>query len=158
LRPDANLGHALHEGIHKYSSIVAQKILGIFVNEGITQHFTDLVLAEHGVAGKSSHAYKDQLAAAKVLAGWFTPDELAAVYFEGRGLTEFDEQLRQELGVDTATRPKLAAGNGGADLADKIMERKGKPSRATRRKPQAVPPAPAPVTPPAPTPAQGSGT
>jgi hypothetical protein len=141
------LGHALHEGIHKYSNVAAQNTLGVFVNEGITQHFTDLVQSEQGVGGKSNNAYGDQLAAAEVLASWLTPARLAEAYFEGKGMTEVDERVRQELGIDTATRVKLAAGNKGKDLGDKILERRGKPSRATPRKPQSPTPDPAKATP-----------
>lgn len=140
LRPDASVGHALHEGIHKYSSVLLQVILGIFVNEGITQKYTDQVLAEHGVPGKVNHAYGPQLEAAEVLAGWFTADDFAKAYFQGQGVSKIRDRVVAELAVTTQELPALASGNEGQDLADKIVDRKGKKSRVTPPAVKSAPP------------------
>lgn len=120
LRPDATLGHALHEGVHKYSSAALQSLLGVFVNEGITQHFTDAVLADHSLTGKVGHAYADQLSAAKKLASWVSPAQLGRAYFMGADLTHVVDAVRLKLGLESEDRSKLAAEKDGKALGDRI--------------------------------------
>ena len=51
LRPYANVGHALHEAIHKYASTGFRAVFGGFLRlEGVTQYFTNCVLREQGLA------------------------------------------------------------------------------------------------------------
>jgi hypothetical protein len=89
LRPKANVGDALHEAIHKFSSAAILKSvsqigesLGKFVNEGVTQYFTNLVLQEQGLPlGKNQ--YDEQLRCAQELVGLLHEDVVAAAYFGG---------------------------------------------------------------------------
>src|SRR5262249_6038444 len=61
LRPDANVGHALHEAIHKFSSPAFRNVFGGYLDEGVTQYFTDVVLVEQGLGKMTTHMYQDQL-------------------------------------------------------------------------------------------------
>ena len=81
LRPAANVGHALHEAIHKFASRGFRNLFGGFLDEGVTQYFTDLVLAEQELA--PGGAYENELRCAKHLALLFTPDIVARAYFQG---------------------------------------------------------------------------
>jgi hypothetical protein len=46
LRPTANVGAALHEAIHRFSSPGFRSVFGGYLDEGVTQYFTDLILVE----------------------------------------------------------------------------------------------------------------
>ena len=59
LRPSANVGHALHEAIHKFSSSGFRNLFGHNLDEGVTHYFTNLILAEQGLT--ESSAYELQL-------------------------------------------------------------------------------------------------
>ena len=81
LRPAANVGHALHEAIHKFASRGFRSLFGGFLDEGVTQYFSDLVLAEQGLA--TGGAYEKELRCAKHLVILFTRDMVARSYFQG---------------------------------------------------------------------------
>jgi hypothetical protein len=114
LPPDAKFGHALHEGIHKYSSIALQNAVGISVNEGFTQIFTDDVLAEHGL-GSVSHAYGAELECAKIVLGWINNDKpaLARAYFQEGHANPILQEVMRRLRIVTAQEiNNLKAGDG----------------------------------------------
>ena len=125
LSPDANFGHALHEAVHKYSSIAIQSALGLFINEGVTQYFTDSVLAERSL-GNSSNIYGPNLKCAKTVLGWINNDEkiLARAYFRGDAnplLQEVMNRLGLRAAKDLFT---LIRDRGGLGLCESI-EQKG---------------------------------
>lgn len=56
LRPTSNYGNALHEAIHKFSAPNFRHLFGAFLDEGVTQYFTNIVLKEQGLpAAKTSY-------------------------------------------------------------------------------------------------------
>jgi hypothetical protein len=81
LRPFANVGHALHEAIHKYASSGFRAVFGGFLDEGVTQYFTNCILREQGVS--EGKAYEDNLRCANVLVRLFSHDRVAMAYFQG---------------------------------------------------------------------------
>jgi hypothetical protein len=86
LRPAANVGHALHEAIHKLSSPGFRSVFGANLDEGVAQYFTDVVLVEQGLDKMMKHTYQDQLRCANRMITLFTPDIVANAYFQGIGL------------------------------------------------------------------------
>src|SRR4030095_10307651 len=93
LRPNANVGHALTEAIHKFSSRGFLRVFGTYLDEGVTQYFTDVVLVEQGLGKMTTHAYQDQLRCANQLIGLFNPDIVAKAYFQGAGLEDLARNL-----------------------------------------------------------------
>ncbi|MCA9420536.1 MAG: hypothetical protein KC592_05950 [Nitrospira sp.] len=81
LRPGATIGAAVHEAIHKYASPGFRAVFGGFLDEGVTQYFTDLVLEEQGVA-KGKTAYQNQMRCANELVRLFGHDRVAKAYFQ----------------------------------------------------------------------------
>jgi hypothetical protein len=106
LRPDANVGHALHEAIHKFSSPGFRSVFGGYLDEGVTQYFTDLILVEQGIGKMTTHSYQGQLRCANQLVGLFNPDLMAKAYFHGAGL---DELARNLVGRLNTNLKELAA-------------------------------------------------
>jgi hypothetical protein len=117
LPPRANFGHALHEGIHKYSAAVVLGALGKSLNEGITQYFTDRVQAEHNVEGEAQNEYGPHVECAKIVLSWLPDREktLAEAYFQGKA-TVLAEAINKQLGIDAGQRAKLVG-------EDKLCER-----------------------------------
>lgn len=123
LRPDANVGHALHEAIHKFSSPGFRSVFGGYLDEGVTQYFTDLVLQEQGLGKMTTHAYRDQLRCANQLVGLFNPDIIAKAYFQGVGLDDLANNLVGRLNTNlTELATKLKRG-------DALCQRIGKAPR-----------------------------
>jgi hypothetical protein len=83
LPPDAKFGHALHESVHKYSKLVLKGVCSQFLNEGVTQYFADIVLADQGLPKFTGHAYQKQLECAARFINRFHLDQVASVYFLG---------------------------------------------------------------------------
>ena len=83
LPPDAKFGTALHEAIHKYSKIDLRNQCGIFLNEGLTQYFADIVLTDRRLPKFTGHAYQNQLACATRFISRFHLEEVAPAYFLG---------------------------------------------------------------------------
>ena len=83
LPPDAKFGHALHESVHKYSKLVLKGVCSQFLNEGVTQYFADIVLADQGFPKFTGHAYQKQLECAARFIDRFHLDQVASVYFLG---------------------------------------------------------------------------
>jgi len=109
LRPAADVGHALHEAIHKFSSPGFRNVFGGYLDEGVTQYFTDVVLEEQGLGKMTTHSYQDQLRCASQLAGLFNPDLVAKAYFQGAGLDDLARNLAGKLNTnltELATRLK----------------------------------------------------
>jgi hypothetical protein len=120
---DANFGQALHEGIHKYSSVAIQNALGVFINEGFTQLYTDDVLAEHGL-GSMSHAYGRNLKCARIVLRWINNDmvSLGRAYFRGDANPLLQEVTRK-LGLKTARdRIQLTEDRDGLGLCERIEQ------------------------------------
>jgi hypothetical protein len=124
LSPDAKFGHALHEGIHKFSAPAVQNVFGVFLNEGFTQHFADVVQDERSMGGFPQHAYKEQLACARIVRHWVNNDDrlLARAYFQANAI-EVREAVLRKLGIQGAELIKLAKGEGGEDLCERIKDK-----------------------------------
>ncbi len=81
LRPDSNVGDALHESIHKFAAPNSFLFtFGKYLTEGVTQYFTDLVLEEQHLP-KAKNAYKDNLDCAHKLLDLSSHDIVAKAYF-----------------------------------------------------------------------------
>jgi len=81
LRPDAVVGDALHESIHKFASPnIFLFDFGRFLTEGVTQYFTDLVLEEQGLP-KAKNTYAENLRCANKLVDLSSHDIVARAYF-----------------------------------------------------------------------------
>src|SRR5262245_35044380 len=137
LRPAANVGHALHEAIHKFSSPGFRSVFGGYLDEGVTQYFTDVVLVEQGLGKMTTHTYQDQLRCANQLIGLFNPDIIAKAYFQGAGLQDLanilvgrlntnlrelatklknGDALCKKIGTLTAPRPPASGASRGQPL------------------------------------------
>src|SRR5215471_1605701 len=112
LRPAANVGHALHEATHKFSSPGFRSVFGGYLDEGVTQYFTDVVLVEQGLGKMTTHSYQDQLRCANHLVGLFNPDVIAKAYFQGAGLQDLASILVGRLNTNlTELATKLKYGD-----------------------------------------------
>lgn len=110
LRPASNVGHALHEAIHKFSSPGFRSVFGGYLDEGVTQYFTDLVLVEQGLGRMTTHVYQDQLRCANRLVTLFNHDAVAKAYFQGIGLDSLARNVVGRLNTnlaELATRLKI---------------------------------------------------
>src|SRR5215813_12999472 len=110
LRPAANVGHALHEALHKFSSPGFRSVFGGYLDEGVTQYFTDLVLLEQGLGRMTTHAYQDQLRCANRLVALFNHDTVAKAYFQGVGLDSLARNVVGRLNTnltELATKLKI---------------------------------------------------
>ena len=119
LPPEANLGHAMHEALHRYSSPVTQAVFGVFINEGFTQYFTDRVLAEQQVEGKTTHRYQRQLDCARKVIGWSSPEMVAKSYFLGEA-SPLSVVLAQHTGATGGELQRLAHTDDGLGLCERI--------------------------------------
>jgi hypothetical protein len=121
LPPGAAFGHALHEGIHKYSSPVVLSVFGQFLNEGVTQYFAESVQEEHNVEGKAQHEYGEQLECAKIAMGFLRDGEktLAEAYFQGNP-TLMVQEINAKLGINQEERFKLVSTN---QLCERIKQK-----------------------------------
>ena len=121
LPPRAEFGHALHEGIHKYSSRVVLTMFGQFLNEGVTQYFADRVQEEHQVEGKTKHEYGEQLECAKIALSFLKDGDktLAEAYFQGKAIP-MSEEINARLGINQGERAKLVSDN---KLCERIKQK-----------------------------------
>ncbi len=86
----------LHEAIHLNSQEIFQKTFGHHLNEGVTEHFTRIVLKEQGLDPGS--AYPDELAMAEALIsdlGSDGEDLIGQAYFQGK--TEAQKRVNAAL-------------------------------------------------------------
>ena len=104
LRPYANVGHALHEAIHKYASTGFRAVFGGFLDEGVTQYFTNCVLREQGLA--EGKAYEGNLRCANELVRLFGHDLVARAYFQD-GYQSLAKEVARNLNISLAQLPKL---------------------------------------------------
>jgi hypothetical protein len=102
LRPAADVGAALHEAIHKFSSPGFRSVFGGYLDEGVTQYFTDLVLVEQGLGKMTTHSYQDQLRCANKVVAIFGPDIIAKAYFQGVGLESLARSVVGRLNTNLA--------------------------------------------------------
>ena len=89
----------LHEAIHLNSQEMFQKTFGHHLNEGVTEHFTRIVLKEQGLDPGS--AYPDELAMAEALIsdlGSDGEDLTGQAYFQGK--TEAQSRVNAALSHD----------------------------------------------------------
>ena len=125
LPPNPHFGHALHEGIHKYSSIALQNALGVYINEGFTQIFTDDVLAEHGL-GSFSHEYGEHMKCANIVLKWMNNDKaaLGRAYFQGSAdANTMMQEVMRKLGLKTAMELiRLVNDREGLGLCERIKK------------------------------------
>jgi Domain of unknown function (DUF4157) len=131
---DSKFGHALHEAIHKYSpttqcvtqldrntqmrtpSTVTLCNCDAFLNEGLTQCFADIVLADQGLPKFTDHAYKDQLACAARFVRTYQLENVARLYFlndSGGALNQF-VQSKQCAHFCSPEQTAMNDGNGAA--------------------------------------------
>jgi hypothetical protein len=106
LRPGSNLGHALHEAIHKLASPAFFNFYGSFWEEGVCQYFTDRVLEEQGLPAMKSHLYGTELGCAKRLVAFTSHEVVAEAYFVNH--TVLLNQLTAKLRLDRGTIMNLA--------------------------------------------------
>jgi hypothetical protein len=86
VRSRTKFGHALHEAMHKVAHPVFHPYWQRFINEGVTQYFTDMLLEEQGLSKVTDHKYQAELACAKKLATTVTTWQVvAAAYFQNDG-------------------------------------------------------------------------
>lgn len=109
LRPSTHTGHALHEAIHKFASPGFQTTFGSFLNEGVTQYFTDLVLQEQGLDRMEGHFYQSQLACANRLVQLFGQDLVARAYFQGK--PDLARNVVRRLNTDFLGLHRLKSGD-----------------------------------------------
>jgi hypothetical protein len=93
------LGYVIHEFIHKLSGPTVKNMLGIFVNEGITQYFTDHFLAEGQYDILTDHGYMDNLACANKIVSQTNEQLVADAYFNNS--TKLVESLQKILNLKT---------------------------------------------------------
>lgn len=128
LRPAANVGATLHEAIHKFSSPGFRSAFGSYLDEGVTQYFTDLVLVEQGLGKMATHSYQEQLRCACQLVGLYGLDIIAKAYFLSVGLEELAKNLVGRLNSDLMElATKLKKG-------DTLCQRIGKARKTVIRK------------------------
>jgi hypothetical protein len=103
--PDtATFGQALHEGIHSFSAAkreqpVFQTVFGSFLYEGITQLFTDMVLADHTWDKATRHSYDEELRCAARFTSDFLMTPVANAYFR-RQVVPLAEAVARRLRIN----------------------------------------------------------
>jgi hypothetical protein len=75
------LAYVIHEFMHKLSGVIVKNMLGTFVNEGITQYFTDQFLTEGEYDILTDHGYMDNLACANKIVSQTNQQMVADAYF-----------------------------------------------------------------------------
>lgn len=81
VRSRTKFGHAVHESMHKVASPGFHIFWGTFINEGVTQYFTDLLLEEQGLSKVTDHKYGAELACAEKLVAATSWQVVAGAYF-----------------------------------------------------------------------------
>jgi hypothetical protein len=105
VRSRSTFGHAVHEAMHKVSSSGFRGFWGDFLNEGVTQLFTDRLLVEHGLTKVTDHRYKDELECAEKLVALTDWQTVAAAYFQSDG--KLREAVMKKLNVDLHTLSRM---------------------------------------------------
>ncbi len=91
------LGHVIHEFIHKLSGLTVRNFLGTFINEGVTQYFTDLFLKEGQYDILTDHKYQKNLECANKIIAETNEETLAKSYFNSD--TKLVIDLQKLLGL-----------------------------------------------------------
>ena len=92
VRSYTQFGNALHEAMHRVAHPAFHGFWDEFINEGVTQFFTDCLLVEQGLSRVTNHEYKRELECANNLVAATDFDTVARAYF----LNDADK-LRQAL-------------------------------------------------------------
>jgi hypothetical protein len=100
LRPTSNLGHAIHEAMHKLAQPGFHGFFGDLWEEGVAQYFTDCLLVEHGLSPTKTHLYADELRCAKRLVAFVGSRDLVAQAYFLNHIPLLD-MLRARLGGPT---------------------------------------------------------
>lgn len=82
LRTNSSIGLALRLAIHRLGKSVFRATFGASLADGLNLHFTNLVLAEHGLAPMHPEQYTEQLRCAKNLIGLVGFAVAAKAYFD----------------------------------------------------------------------------
>ena len=94
----------LHEAIHLNSEAPFQNNFGHYLNEGVTEHFTQAVLKEQ--KGDAGTAYPDELAMAESLISDLGEDQVGKAYFQGNL-----EAYRSVLAAFSSSKDRSAFSN-----------------------------------------------
>ena len=74
--------HAFHEAVHAMSNLpILLQFFGGFLNEGLTQYFTDIIFTEQIGQKCTTHKYPDQLEYASNLVTFIGEDRMAKIFF-----------------------------------------------------------------------------
>jgi len=74
--------HAFHEAVHAMSNLpILLQFFGGFLNEGLTQYFTDIIFTEQIGQKCTTHKYPDQLEYASNLVTFMGEDRMAKIFF-----------------------------------------------------------------------------
>ena len=82
VRARTKFGNALHEAMHKVAHPAFDGFWDEFINEGVTQLFTDELLKEQGLSEVTNHKYQAELACAKQLVSVTSRELVASAYFQ----------------------------------------------------------------------------
>ena len=102
LNPKATLGDALHEAMHKVSTRAVGGMFGPFLDEGVTQYFTDQVMREQQLPIATNHRYGPNLTCANALIGIAGEPEVAAMQFAGRQIPQVRQAVMNRLRITEA--------------------------------------------------------
>ena len=83
--------------MNKLSGPTVKNFLGVFINEGVTQYFTDLFLKEGKYEILTDHGYGDNLECAKKIISKTDEDTVAKAYFNND--TKLISDLQTLLGL-----------------------------------------------------------
>jgi hypothetical protein len=98
LPSDGTFGSALHESVHRVSEPAFKGLYGPYLNEGVTQWFTDLILHDEGLPPHSGHTYGPNLADAHLLIDKKAGMELVAeLYFKSSDAAHWEILARLGL-------------------------------------------------------------
>jgi hypothetical protein len=97
--------------------------LGIYINEGFTQRFADLVSTEYGIGVYTDHIYGPQMACAKKVIGWLNDGERlsARAFFRGE-IEPLRQEIMRRLRVNDSQLNDLAKDQQGEGLCERIMK------------------------------------
>ncbi len=102
LNPKATLGDALHEAMHKVSTRSVGGMFGPFLDEGVTQYFTDQVMREQQLPIATNHRYGPNLTCANAFIGIAGEPEVAAMQFAGRQIPQVRQAVMNRLRITEA--------------------------------------------------------
>ena len=122
--------HAFHEAVHSLSNLpILLQFFGGFLNEGLTQYFTDIIFTEQIGQQCTTHDYKDQLEYATDLVAFVGEDRMAKIFFLNSFSKELDEaaaafglkdtsglsDFKQKRGIEKALKEKYKIKAGYSD-------------------------------------------